>query len=202
MSLGSTVHLGALELNKPSVAKWSEPYFRAFLDGAWFLLWTDDTLYWIAKPTVHVEPMDGRRRLHCEDGPALESDVENLYFWHGVLVPAFVVVRPDWITVEHVEKEQNAEVRRVMVERMGYERYILESGAKLIHTDETGALYRKEFTDDEPLTVVHVVNSTAEPDGTFKKYMLRVPPDVQTAREAVAWTFGMSVESYRPAVES
>lgn len=39
--------------------------------------------------------------------------VENLYFWHGVLVPAFVVVKPEWITVQHIETESNAEVRRV-----------------------------------------------------------------------------------------
>ena len=44
--------------------------------------------------------------------------------------------------------------------------------------------------DGEPLTVVEVVNSTPEPDGSHRRYFLRVPPDTRTAREAVAWTFG------------
>ena len=36
----------------------------------------------------------------------------------------------------------------------------------------------------------------------FKAYMLRVPPDVKTAHEAVAWTFGKETQSYAPEVES
>ena len=39
--------------------------------------------------------------------------------------------------------------------------------------------------------MVEVVNSTPEPDGSRKTYFLRVPPTIGTAREAVAWTFGL-----------
>ena len=146
---------------------------------------------------------DERTRLHNPNGPAVAfRDGWAVYYWHGVRVPQDVIEQPESITAERIESEQNAEVRRVMIERMGYERYILESGAKLIHSDETGALYRKELPEDEPLVVVHVVNSTEEPDGTFKKYALRVPPDMKTARQAVAWTFGMTEREYAPAIET
>jgi hypothetical protein len=50
--------------------------------------------------------------------------------------------------------------------------------------------------------MVEVVNSTPEPDGSRKTYFLRVPPTIETAREAVAWTFGLGAVDYRPAVES
>ena len=50
--------------------------------------------------------------------------------------------------------------------------------------------------------MVEVVNSTPEPDGTRKTYFLRVPPTTRTAREAVAWTFGLRADAYRPAVET
>jgi hypothetical protein len=89
-----------------------------------------------------------------------------------------------------------------MIELMGYERYILESGAKLIHSDETGSLYKKEFPDDAPLVMVHVLNSTPESDGSTKKYMLRVPPTMVRARQAVAWTFDIPEQEYRPLVET
>jgi len=36
----------------------------------------------------------------------------------------------------------------------------------------------------------------------FKEYMLRVPPTVKTARAAVAWTYGMKPEQYRPVFQS
>jgi hypothetical protein len=32
--------------------------------------------------------------------------------------------------------------------------------------------------------------------------MLRVPPEVTTCKEALAWTFGMSTEEYNPIKES
>ncbi len=54
----------------------------------------------------------------------------------------------------------------------------------------------------QPLVMVEVVNSTPEPDGRFKHYWLRVPPAVGTAREGVAWSFGMAAEKYAPQLET
>jgi len=36
---------------------------------------------------------------------------------------------------------------------------------------------------------------------TERRYLLRVPPTIQTAAEAVAWTFQVAGEDYRPAQE-
>ena len=74
------------------------------------------------------------------------------------------------------------------------EGYLTDLGVKL------GEERLSEFI--ESLVMVEVVNSTAEPDGEFKNYWLRVPPDVGTAREAVAWTFNLSTEEYDLAVET
>ena len=118
------------------VESWSKPLFEAYLSGAWIIHFTEDTLYWVAKPRVHVErPSASIRRLHCGGGPALESDVENLYFWHGVLVPAFVVTRPEWITLGDITNETNLEVQRIMIERYGAGRYLKDTEAKLLDMD-------------------------------------------------------------------
>jgi hypothetical protein len=198
-----TTYFGAVELTNKDVKKWAEPLLEAYIAGAWILYWTDDTLFWIAKPVVHKDTMPNTRRLHHAHSAALESDVENIYFWHGVLVPAFVVVKPEWITVKHIETEHNAEVRRIMIERFGQWKYLQESGAMLIGTDERGALYRKDIAGDEPLVMVKVKNFTQEPDGSYKDYFLRVPPAITTAEQAVAWTFGFDkVRDYNPLVET
>ena len=73
---------------------------------------------------------------------------------------------------------------------------------KLTQANETGVLHRKEIPDDEPLVMVKVKNSTAEPDGIFKNYYLRVPPRMTRAKEAVAWTFGERKNKYRSMVET
>jgi hypothetical protein len=134
---------------------------------------------------------DDAGRLHSEDSPAVGyPDGWSIYAWHGVRVPKRVITSPESLTTQEINTEANAEIRRVMLERFGYQRYLLESGAKRIAVDELGELYRTEVPDDEPLVMVKVKNSTPEPDGSFKDYWLRVPPGIQKARDAVAWTFG------------
>ncbi|MCR4299885.1 MAG: hypothetical protein NUV75_14255, partial [Gallionella sp.] len=173
----TTIAFGARQLHKSAVAAWSEPLLDAFVAGAWLLHWTADTLYWVAKPAVHVETIDGRRRLHNEVAAALESDVENLYFWHGVLVPEIVVMRPERITLQHIASEHNAEVRRVMIERYGEDRYIVDSGMKAVaHHDRWGTLYHQPFDRGRPICKLRVVNRSPEPDGSFKPYWLSVNP--------------------------
>src|SRR5262249_31159925 len=105
--------------------------------------------------------------------------------------------------------------RRVMLERYGVSNYLENSKAEKIHEDDFGVLYRKISTRklppappfgrrslEEPLVMVKVVNSTPELDGSYKDYLLRVPPNITTAKEAVAWTFGLSPEEYSPIFQS
>lgn len=66
-------------------------------------------------------------------------------------------------------------------------------------------LWRADIYADipcEPLVMVRLRNAMREPDGSFRLSWLRVPPRMQTAHEAVAWTFGMSENEYAPHVET
>jgi hypothetical protein len=125
---------------------------------------------------------DNIGRLHAADGPALAyRDGYGLHAWRGLAIPSDTVVELSNLTQERISTESNAELRRVMLEHYGYERYL---------------------RDDVALVMVEVVNSTPEPDGTSRTYWLRVPPTTRTAREGVAWTFGLTEEEYRPLVET
>jgi hypothetical protein len=146
---------------------------------------------------------DAMGRLHCETGAAIRyPDGFSIFAIHGVRVPAKVAVAPISITIPEIECEENAELRRVMIERYGPERYLMDSHAAEIHRDDFGILYRKATRLDEPLVMVKVVNATPEPDGNFKDYFLRVPPTLVRARQAVAWTFGKSETDYAPALQT
>jgi hypothetical protein len=112
------------------------------------------------------------------------------------MVPAFVVTRPDWITLNDIRNEQNVEIRRILIERYGQARYLIDSGAHIVHQDDFGTLYRAHVPNDEDLVMVNVINATPEPDGSFHDYFLRVPPTCQTALEAVAWTFDERPDDY------
>jgi hypothetical protein len=147
--------------------------------------------------------VDDQNRPHSTDGPFCAwSDGTALWAWHGVRVPAWVITNPERISVARIQAEENTELRRVLLERYGFDRYLHDSGATVIHADDVGTLYRAEIPGDEPLVMVSVLNSTAEPDGSRKPYFLRVPPDITTARQAVAWTFGTDADRYQPVLET
>ncbi len=162
--------------------------------------------------------VDDQGRLHSSDGPVIRyRDGFSAWAIDGVAVPDWVVTSPERITVEEIDHERNAEVRRVMIERVGYERLLRDGKAELVDEDEFGRLWRR-FDPPVPYprwmsgrppakgqvreALVEVVNSTPEPDGSSKTYFLRVPPESTSAREAVAWTFGMTSLQYEPAVET
>ena len=118
--------------------------------------------------------------LHSETGPALAFRIKEgdkpieLYRINDVEVTKKVVDRT--YTAQDIDNEPNAEVKRIMVERFGNDemsgpaRYIKESNMTPIATDEWGSIYRKDQGEDEPIWVVKLINSTMEPDGTFKEY--------------------------------
>ncbi|MFH8628240.1 DUF6745 domain-containing protein [Streptomyces vietnamensis] len=146
---------------------------------------------------------DEAGRLDRGDGPALAfADGFALHAWRGMPVPAEFLAGLADLTPERIREEENAELRRVMLEYFGYDRYLAASGARHQHRDETGVLWRIELADDEDVVMVEVVNSTPEPDGTHRTYWLRVPPTTRTAREGVAWTFGLRPEAYEPLVQT
>ncbi|MGW5232735.1 DUF6745 domain-containing protein [Streptomyces nodosus] len=146
---------------------------------------------------------DEAGRLDRADGPALAfPDGFALHAWRGMPVPAAFLDELAAPTPRRIREEENAELRRVMLEHYGYERYLDESGAQPVQRDKAGVLWRIELEGDEPLVMVEVVNSTPEPDGTHRTYWLRVPPRTRTAREGVAWTFGLDEADYTPEKET
>jgi hypothetical protein len=147
--------------------------------------------------------LDGQGRLHRPDGRALTyPDGFALHAWHGQRVPAWLIDQLPRLRVQDIQAQANAELRRVMLESYGFDRYLRDAGATRVHEDGTGTLWRAEFDDDQPLVMVEVLNATPEPDGTHRNYWLRVPPTVGSAREAVAWTFGLNADQYRPLRET
>lgn len=164
---------------------------------------------------------------HGETGPAIAyPDGLRAYAWHGVRVPAWMIEEPERLTPAEIDVEQNVEVRRVMVERFGPDRLIRDGGAILVHEDGFGRLWlrampaiesvapavhtwsgrtlpgRRTTIAEEPIAYVEVQDATPGPDGIPRTYFLRVPPNLRTARDAVAWTFGREGSEYAPDTET
>lgn len=179
-------------------------FMQLFKYCGWY--WTFDGLCVLTeRPTeFHIENEVGQRyQLHNENGPAVTySDGWSVYVWHGITVPKHVIVEPELITLKSIKRQRNAEIRRILLDRYGFERFITDSGAIPIHADRFGTLYHVDFNNDETLAVVSVLNNTPEPGGERKRYLLRVPPYIMTAKSAVAWTFGCLEKDYNPTQET
>jgi hypothetical protein len=156
----------------------------------------------LLRPRVRL---DEERRLHDWDGlPAAEwPNGRGLYFWHGVEMTESAGRDPVAVTPARVLGWANAERRRVAIERMGLETFMTGVAATVVQEDDYGRLWRTaNEVDGEPFVAVEVVNSTREPDGSYRRYFLRVPPGTKTARRGVAWSFGLTRTTYAPVVES
>jgi hypothetical protein len=141
-------------------------------------------------------------RLHCPDGPAVAwPDGWQLYFWHGMRVPEWVITGP---TVAAIAGESNVEVRRCAIEAMGWDAYLDQAGLSLVDSaidpGNPGCrleLYHvPEQTWGSPLRVLLATNGSPERDGTRRRYALPVPADMDTALNAAAWTYGLAGEQY------
>lgn len=146
--------------------------------------------------------VDSNDRLHALITPALQyKDGMSRYAWHGVTVPEYAVAQQ--VHISRIQREENAEVLQVMIERYGEERFLKEIGARITNRSEFGTLYWYFLEGSRTVhAMLAVKNSTPESDGRFKTYYLQVPPELNSAKAAVAWTFGMEEEEYEPVVQT
>jgi hypothetical protein len=194
----SAADIAALTTCDPAIRRWTA-LMDAFAAGVFY--------YWIGPQEVVCVPRPAlsivNGQLHREDGPAVAWPTgERYWFWRGVPVPSWLIERPEEITIEAIRGELNLELRRCMIERFGRERFLVETGAELIAQDEHGKLWRSELTQGRAHILLQVQNGTLEPDGTRRLYFLRVPPDIRTPHQAVAWTYGLSTAQYELAIRT
>lgn len=161
--------------------------------------------YWLGKelalivrrPTVLSRDADGR--LHRATGLCLAYPSGwGIYAWHGVQVPEKLIKEPDQLTRDDFLNAPNLEVRRVIQERMG-SRFVNELNGYIIDEGSRGTLYQVLVPRD-PEHVAHYLQ--VQDASTSRQYFLRVPPGITTAADAVAWSFGLSLEEYQPARET
>ena len=102
------------------------------------------------------------------------------------------------LTAQNIVRVRNAEIRHLLIEDMGYERFVQQLNPDIIDKDGERDLMRISFhQDDEPLYLVKV-----RCPSTGAYYTLRVPPTMKTAQEAVAWTFRLGSKDYHPVKET
>ncbi|WP_445251068.1 DUF6745 domain-containing protein [Microcoleus sp. Pol14D5] len=134
---------------------------------------------------------DSNHRLHAEGTPAVQfADGVSIYAYHGVILPEWYGrLHPDQWQSKWLLKEQNAEVRRALIQGITYERICQELAVTELDSWQKYTLLSIEFDDDFDdegnAKPVYLLKMTCPSTGHI--HALRVPPDLESAQEAIRW---------------
>lgn len=141
---------------------------------------------------------DSKNLLHADGEFALLfTDGYGLYFNHGVVLPKkYGQLHPRQWQAEWIVEEDNAELRRVLLQGIGYTRICRELQAiELDAWQEYSLLKIDKIVDDidgQPISLLKMICPS-----TGFTHILRVPPDIQSAREAIRWVnWGVDPERF------
>lgn len=153
-----------------------------------------DTLAVVQNRPLFVK-MDEDKRLHCEDGPAIAyADGTEVYSWHGVQIPAEWLNDRNSLTPQIALTWENMEQRRAACEILGWVNILATLNSRVIDADEDpeiGTLLEVDLPD------VGTERFLKVQCGTGRIFAIPVPPDVDTALAANAWTFDIEPDVLR-----
>ncbi|MEG3840662.1 DUF6745 domain-containing protein [Microcoleus sp. herbarium14] len=192
---------------KPGAQKALECFQQLLTECGWIFAFYD-VCYVCDRPTKLC--LDSEHRLHAEGESAIEfSDGYKLYSYHGVTLPeAYGQIHPDRWQATWLLEEDNAEVRRVLIQGIGYARICSELQATELDCWKEYTLLRIDADIDgfdpddfdpaffDPVYFggdgnppekepIYLLKMTCPSTGFI--HALRVPPDVRSALEAIRW---------------
>jgi hypothetical protein len=141
---------------------------------------------------------DERDRLHAEGQPAVRfADGYALYAYRGVLLPdRYAAVHPNLWQGRWLLEEPNAELRRVLIQGIGYARLCQELQAVELDSWREYTLLRIE--NDIDVEAIYLLKMICPSTGYI--HALRVPPTMRSAREAISWVnHGIDPEEFSAA---
>ncbi|MDJ0735281.1 MAG: hypothetical protein QNJ47_14700 [Nostocaceae cyanobacterium] len=143
--------------------------------------------------------LDEQNRLHGEGEPAIAyPDGYQQYFFHGVnLPPKYAGVHPHQWQASWLLTEENAELRRALIQGIGYARICQELAAVEIDSWREYTLLRIDQNVD--IESIYLLKMTCPSTGFI--HATRVPPSMESAREAIRWV-NWDVDPQEFAVES
>ncbi|MEP0757779.1 leucine-rich repeat domain-containing protein [Coleofasciculus sp. FACHB-T130] len=142
---------------------------------------------------------DNQDRLHAEGEPAIQfaDGWHTGYYYHGVKLPEkYGKLHPHQWQAQWILEEDNAELRRVLIQGIGYARICQELQATELDSWQEYTLLKldadidgfelDDFDDDAPQKEpIHLLKMTCPSTGFI--HAMRVPPDITSARAAIRW---------------
>lgn len=177
------VYAGYYEAGKVLGVKYDEEKYDTFIKwcNACPIVVPGETQVIVSQNPIQIHWRD--QVLHNEDGPSvLYADGFKLWTIDGISVDEQIVMRPETQTIAQINKEDNADVKAIRIQRFGWPRYIAESNSKLLDYRDNDIEGTKEAlysTDNGHRMVVTCP--------TGRVFALGVPSDIKTCEAAAKW---------------
>nr|WP_293108579.1 hypothetical protein [Okeania sp. SIO2F4] len=139
--------------------------------------------------------LDAQNRFHAEGEPAIKFiDGYHIYAYQGVKLPEkYGLLHPNRWQARWLLTEENAELRRVLIQGIGYSRICQELQAIELDSWREYSLLR--IDNDIDVEPIYLLKMTCP--STNYIHATRVSPDVSTAREAITWiNWGVDPEEF------
>jgi hypothetical protein len=125
--------------------------------------------------------------IKCRDG-------YEVYCWHGTRIPAEWINDKDNIDPSLALTHENLEQRRCLAEILGWEKVLSQLEVRSVNKDpspEIGELLEADLPDAPKSKFLKVKC------GTGRTFVLPVPPEMQSAAQANAWTYNIDEQLLR-----
>ena len=123
-------------------------------------------------------------QLHNESGMSVKyRDGWGLWSINGVSVDEQIVMSPETQTINQITSEGNEDIKRVRIERYGWQRFMAESDATVIDSRRNEIENTKEMLVECGGMRALVCHCPS----TGRVYFLERPSDITTCEQAEAW---------------
>jgi len=140
--------------------------------------------------------------IHCEEGAAIQyKDGFSVYAWNGTRVPEEWILNKKDLTPKIALTWENIEQRRAACEILGWHNVL-----------EHPSLNPKVIDKDKDPTIGELIEVDLPEIGrerflkilcaTNRTFAMPVPPEMETAHQANAWTWGLEPKDYLPTIQS
>jgi hypothetical protein len=128
-------------------------------------------------------------------------------YWRRHWVPSDVIFNPQNLTPGRILTEPNAEIRRLMLEKVGIEKVLLSAAAAIIDSDHDAggarSLVQVKLRAGRNANPQNCLFLRCCCPSTGREYLLPVAPNITTCRAAAAWLAGFdNPDDYQPILET
>ena len=153
--------------------------------------------------------LDNGNVAHNDEGPSHAwRDGFEIFNWHGILIAPeyqWIIKTPEKLTPVIIANERNSEMRRIMLEKFGFEKYLEAGKAETVAKDTDGNGFERLLLSltvgSDRISVLQVINGSLEADGSRRKFHIGAMPG-RNPHECVAASYGINPAKYREAVRT